>query len=72
MLTVADVPRLSIFYIDSFGLFATFKSRRHDLANSATQAPLITNDDFRITTPYIVIRGCREVRNSFPPDVYVS
>ncbi|OJZ85134.1 hypothetical protein ASPFODRAFT_47691 [Aspergillus luchuensis CBS 106.47] len=23
-------------------------------------APLITSDDFRITTPYIVIRGCRE------------
>ncbi|BCS02719.1 uncharacterized protein AKAW2_60983A [Aspergillus luchuensis] len=23
-------------------------------------APLITSDDFRITTPYVVIRGCRE------------
>ncbi|PYH70926.1 Zn(II)2Cys6 transcription factor [Aspergillus vadensis CBS 113365] len=40
--------------------FATFRSRRRDLANSAMYAPLITSDDFRITTPYIVIRGCRE------------
>ncbi|PWY75689.1 Zn(II)2Cys6 transcription factor [Aspergillus eucalypticola CBS 122712] len=33
-------------------------------------APLITSDDFRITTPYIVIRGCREVRNSLPLDIH--
>lgn len=33
MLTFADVPRLSVFYIDSFGMFALSKTRRRDFAN---------------------------------------